>query len=90
MATIEIEIPYKGTGGIIHQEPVSFEVFQLDGYYQLKPCLSTDERRVANLPESLDFKMQEGKPVSLRGKMDGNFHVIQDVVAQLQKKQPLL
>ncbi|MBB1285798.1 hypothetical protein HRH25_15550 [Flavisolibacter sp. BT320] len=90
LATIEIDIPYKRSGGIIHQQAVAFDLFQLDGHYQLKPCLNMDERRVANLPESLEFKMEEGKPVSLRGKMDGNFHVIQDVVAKLQKKQTIL
>ena len=85
LTTIEIEIPYKRSGGIISQQPVTFDVFQVDGHYQLKPCLSTDERRVANLPEVLNFTMEEGKPVSLRGKMDGNFHVIEDAVRLLQK-----
>ena len=89
LATIEISVPYKRSGGIIHQQKVSFDVFQLDGHYQLKPCLSEDERRVANLPEALNFKIEDGKPVSLRGKLDGNFHVIQDIVKIMQDKHAL-
>jgi hypothetical protein len=34
--------------------------------------------------------MENGKPVSLRGKMDGNFHVIQDAVVELKKEQQLV
>ncbi|MDQ3278640.1 MAG: hypothetical protein M3Q06_09955 [Bacteroidota bacterium] len=89
VTTIEIAVPYKRAGGIIHQQNVSFDVFQLDGHYQLKPLLSQDELRVANLPEELNFKMEDGKPVSLRGKLDGNFHVIQDAVQLLRNQQQL-
>ncbi len=87
LTTLEIEIPYKRSGGIISQQAVSFDLFQVDGHYELKPLLSTDERRVANLPETLNFTVEDGKPVSLRGKMDGNFHVIQDAVRQLKGKE---
>lgn len=90
ITTIEIAVPYKRAGGIIQQQNVTFDVFQLDGHYQLKPCLSQDERRVANLPEVLNFTIEDGKPVSLRGKMDGNFHVIQDAVQVLRKQQELV
>jgi hypothetical protein len=89
LTTIEIEIPYKRAGGIISQQAVSFDVFHVDGHYELKPLLSTDERRVANLPETLSFTIEDGKPVSLRGKLDGNFHVITDAVGQLQEREQL-
>lgn len=90
LTTLDIEIPYKRSGGIISQQTVTFDVMQVDGHYELKPLLSTDERRVANLPETLNFTIEDGKPVSLRGKMDGNFHVIEDAVRQLQKREELL
>ena len=90
LTTIEIEIPYKRSGGIISQHTVAFDVFQVDGHYQLKPLLSTDERRVANLPEMLNFTIEDGKAVSLRGKMDGNFHVIEDAVRQLQEREEII
>jgi hypothetical protein len=44
---------------------------------------------VANLPEELNFVIENGKPVSLRGKMDGNFHVIQDAVAVLREQSQI-
>lgn len=84
ITTITIEVPYKRAGGIIFQQPVTFDLYRDGGNYCLKPCLSEDERRIANLPEELKFVMEHGKPVSLRGKMDGNFHVIKDAVAQLK------
>ena len=84
ITNVTIDVPYKSAGGVIHQHPVSFDVYQVDGHYSLRPCLTMEERVVANLPEELRFTMQNGKPISLRGKIDGNFHVIQDVVALLK------
>jgi hypothetical protein len=87
IATVTIAVPYKGSGGVIRQNEVSFDVYQQDGHYSLRPDLSVSERQLANLPEELQFVIEDGKPVSLRGKMDGNFHVIQDVVVLLQEQQ---
>lgn len=89
IATVTIDVPFKASGGIIRQHPVAFDVFQQEASYSLRPCLAMHERQVANLPEELRFVLQDGKPVSLRGKMDGNFHVIQDVVAQLKEQKQL-
>lgn len=90
ITTVTVQIPYKRSGGIISQQPVTFDLYRDGGNYSLTPCLSEDERRVANLPEALKFVMEGGKPVSLRGKLDGNFHVIQDVVAHLQGTNQLV
>jgi hypothetical protein len=90
IANLTISIPYKRAGNIIIQEPVDFDLFKLEEHFALVPCLNDDERRIANLPEELNFKMEDGAPVSLRGIRDGNLHVIQDAVKQLQEKeQPL-
>lgn len=86
---ITIQVPLKSSGGIIHQRDVDFEVYELDSHYNLTPCLSADERRVLNLPEELNFVMEDGKPKSLRGIMDGNFHVIQDAVKLLKEEREL-
>lgn len=90
ITNLMIEVPYKSSGGVIHQKPVEFELHRSSGNYKLIPCLSEDDRRIANLPEELNFVMQDGKPVSLRGKMDGNFHIIQDAVAQLEGQDQLV
>ncbi|HEY1112746.1 MAG TPA: hypothetical protein VGE66_04270, partial [Chitinophagaceae bacterium] len=84
-----IEVPYKGSGGVIHQNQVSFDVFKMDSHYSLRPLLSEPERQRANLPEELNFVMENDQPVSLRGKMDGNFHVIKDAVAILKEQNQL-
>jgi hypothetical protein len=84
ITTLSVNVPYKSTGNVIRQKEVLFEVFQNDGQYGLRPVLSEAERRVANLPESLQFSFVEGKPVSSRGNKDGNFHVIQDAVSLLR------
>lgn len=89
IATVTIPVPYKGSGGVIRQNEVSFELFRAEGYYSLRPNLPTSELQLANLPEELKFVMENGKPVSLRGKMDGNFHVIQDAVAALKGQTQL-
>jgi hypothetical protein len=90
ITTVEFPVPLKSSGGIIRQQEISFDVFKLDGHYRLRPCLTEDERRVANLPEQLDFTIENGKPVSKRGHKDGNFHVIQDAVNLLQKELQLV
>ena len=87
IANLTLSIPYKRAGNVICQEPVSFDVFKTEAHYALVPCLSEEEQRIANLPDELRFVMEDGKPVSLRGKLDGNFHVIQDAVEHLQQKQ---
>lgn len=89
IANITLTIPYKRAGNIICQEPVDFVVYKEIDEYALVPCLSEDEIRIANLPPELRFVMQGGKPVSLRGKRDGNFHVIQDAVTYLQTQQAI-
>ncbi len=90
ITTVTIDVPYKSAGGVIRQHQVSFDVFKLDGHYSLRPCLSTAERQIANLPEELNFIIQNNKPVSLRGKLDGNFHVIQDAVAAMKQQNSLV
>jgi len=85
MTTLIISVPYKGAGNIITQEQVSFDVYREADYYKLVPSLSEEEIRIANLPPELRFSMVEGKAVSHRGNKDGNFHVIQDAVAQLKQ-----
>ena len=85
ITSLTIVIPYKRAGNIISQEPVDFELYREDDHYRLVPRLSEEEIRVANLPPVLRFTMKNGKPVSLRGKLDGNFHVIQDAVKMVQQ-----
>ena len=89
IANITIDIPFKRAGNVIYQEPVSFDVYKDAAQYTLVPCLSDDEIRIANLPKELEFVLEEGDPVSLRGKRDGNFHVIEDAVKKLREKQIL-
>jgi hypothetical protein len=83
LASVTIDVPYKSSGGVIRQNPVEFEVFESGDHYSLKPCLDEAGRQLANLPEELLFVLEDGKPVSLRGIKDGNFHVIRDAVAAL-------
>ena len=89
ITTLTIQIPLKSSGGVIHQHHVSFDVYNEDSHFSLRPCLSEAERQRANLPEELNFVIHNGKPQSLRGKMDGNFHVIQDAVALLKEQNQL-
>ena len=90
ISTVTIEVPYKSSGGVIRQHCVSFDVYKDDEQYSLQPCLAPSERQVANIPGELQFVMQDGQPVSLRGTRDGNFHIIQDAVAQLKKQNQLV
>lgn len=89
IANITLSIPYKRAGNVICQEPVAFDVFKSDDHYSLVPCLPEQEQRVANLPDELRFVIEDGKPVSLRGKLDGNFHIIQDAVRYLKEQQAI-
>lgn len=84
LSTVQLDIPYKGPGNVIRQREVEFELYQVDGHYSLVPCLNDEERRIANLPGQLNFTIEEGRPRSLRGDIDGNFHVISDAVEKLQ------
>ncbi len=89
IAHVNITIPYKGPGNVIRQNPVSFEVYSETDRYKAVPVLDENGRRIANLPEELTFAYENGKPVSLRGERDGNFHAIQDIVRELQNQKLL-
>lgn len=87
LTTLSVLVPYKRAGNVITQQPVVFDVYECDGQFSIVPQLDGNELAVANLPTSLNFVMHNGKPVSLRGKKDGNFHVIADVAEQLKAQQ---
>lgn len=89
ITTITVQVPLKSAGGVIMQRDIQFDLFRAADHYTLKPCLTDDELRVANLPGELNFRLENGKPVSLRGKLDGNFHVIQDALDALGEEHQL-
>jgi len=89
IASVHISVPYKGPGNVIKQSPVLFDVYSEEDRYKAIPVLSKDEKRVANLPDELLFAYKNGRPVSERGSMDGNFHAIEDIVRELQRQKLL-
>lgn len=90
ITNLRVLVPYKSSGGVVRQREVEFDLYKDEDHYSLRPLLSANELEIANLPQELNFEMVEGKPVSLRGKRDGNLHVIQDAVALLEKQQTAL
>lgn len=87
--TLTVDVPYKRAGNVINQQPVTFDVLEEEGRWFLAPHLDEEGLRVANLPPELGFVMENGKPVSLRGPKDGNFHVIEDAVKQLREQNAI-
>lgn len=87
IASVDISLSYKGPGNTVRQKPVSFEVYSEEDYFKAVPLLNEDERRIANLPQELRFGCQNGRPFSHRGALDGNFHAIEDIVRELQKRK---
>lgn len=88
IANVVVSVPYKGAGNVIRQNEVSFDVYKAEDAYRAVPLLAEDERRAANLPPELNFSIVNGKPESSR-KIDGNFHVIEDITARLQQTSVL-
>lgn len=86
ITTVTIPVPHKRAGNVISQQEVAFDAYDDGEHFTLVPCLDEDGRRVANLPEWLHFKFENGKPVSLRGPKDGNLHVIQDAVKKMREE----
>lgn len=86
IANVNINVPYKAPGNTIIQHPVNFDIYAEDERFRAVPNLPENERRVANLPEELLFVYENGKPVSSRGKSDGNFHAIESIVTELRKQ----
>lgn len=82
-STLTLDVPCKRAGNVITQRPVCFDVYRDNETYILMPQLDGPELAVANLPVELRFVMENGKPVSLRGKKDGNLHVIEDAFERL-------
>lgn len=87
IANVRISISYRGPGNTIRQNPVPFDVYSEADYYRAVPLLNENERRIANLPHELFFNFENGRPVSRRGKFDGNFHAIEAIARELQKQK---
>lgn len=88
LATLVVNVPIKKAGNQIYQEEVSFDIYNKEeNNYQAFPLLDENERRLANLPESLDFFREDGKVKSVRGIKDGNLHIIQSIADLLSEKQ---
>jgi hypothetical protein len=85
-ASINISVLYKGLGNIIRNNSVLFEVYSVDDYYKAVPLLNEDARRIANLSRELVFNHENGKAISHRGSLDGNFHAIEDITNELRKQ----
>ena len=82
---LTIQVPYKRAGNAISQKEVEFDLYYENDHYTLKPCMDDNELQIANLPRELKFVMENGQPVSLRGKKDGNLHIITDAVRLLEQ-----
>ena len=85
LTILTLDVPYKRAGNVITQHAVTFDVYQDAETYVLMPELSAPQLAVANLPLELCFVIENGKAVSLRGKREGNMHVIQDAVERLKE-----
>ena len=85
LTNITISIPFKSAGNNIVQKSVEFEVYSENEIYTIKPLLSKDDLRLANLPGELKFIYNNGNVESLRGIKDGNLHVMQDVYTALSE-----
>lgn len=66
MAIVPTDVPYKTTGGIMHQQPVFFDVYRVDGHCSLRLCQNIADRTGANLPGDCHFFIENGKLVYLR------------------------
>jgi hypothetical protein len=86
IGSVNISVPYKCPGNVIRQNPVLFDVYSINGHYKAVPLLNEDERRIANLPQELVFNYENGKAISHRGSIDGNFHAIEDIIHELRKQ----
>jgi hypothetical protein len=86
LMTANLQIPYKGSGNVIQQKPVSIEVFKFEEGFKAIPLLQEHERRIANLPPEMIFTYDQGKATSSRGKADGNQHVLDDIIEAMKKE----
>ena len=81
---VTVEVPYRSAGGVLHNKKVDFEVVREDGLYKAIPQLDENERRLANLPPELCYRLEEGRIESERDNKDGNLHVIKSIVEGLR------
>lgn len=84
--TAHLHIPYKGSGNVIYQKPVDIDIFKHENGFKAVPLLHEHERRVANLPPEMIFTCIQGKATSSRGKIDGNQHVLDDLVEAMKRE----
>ena len=84
IATVNVNRSYRGTGNIIRHKEVVIDVTKdEENVYTAIPRLSLDERRLANVPDQLQFEIKNGHGYSKRGIKEGNVDLINDIVHQL-------
>ena len=81
-----VQVPQRGAGNIIRQQDVTFEIFKEEDRYKAVSQLSTDERRIVNIPTELIFKIENEKPISLLSERDGNFHIINALADKIREQ----
>jgi len=87
LGKIKVNVGFREPGGIIINKPIRFDVSCTDSHYVAVPLCSEADRRLANLPEALEFTIEANKIQSLRGTKEGNLEVIVDIVSVMQKEE---
>ena len=83
---LTLAVPYRSPGNVIRQKDVVFEIFRDFDTYCITPQLPKNERRLADLPEHLEFTLKNNKPKIHMDITVGNFHIILALVQLLQEQ----
>jgi hypothetical protein len=86
LINISIPVAFIGPGNVILNKMVLFHIYQEGHAYIAAPMISTEQRRLADLPQELVFEYSGTTIMSSRGEGETKMDVLKDILQELTFK----
>jgi hypothetical protein len=83
---ISIPVAFRSPGNVIMNKMVDFKVYQDNRSYIAVPLISSDQRRLADLPPEMIFECCGKNIISNRLEGKGNMDLLKDIFQELTVK----
>jgi hypothetical protein len=83
---VSIPVAFRSAGNRILNKMVDFKVYQYNRSFIAVPQISTEQRRMADLPLEMVFECSGRTVISSRGEGERNMDVLKDILEELTIK----
>ena len=83
---LSIPVSFHGAGNVILNKIVPFQIYRDRHAFIAAPLISTEQRRLANLPGEMTFECVGTTIISSRGAAEKNMDVLQNIIHKVREK----